>query len=77
MVSDQQENFLEMWTEVVMTGGAASAKQHNSTDLNKGMYFYTQATLYGYVLNISTIQVRVSCFQLNLGWIPQIWKLLF
>lgn len=35
VVSDQQENFLEMWTEVVMTGGAASAKQHNSTDLNK------------------------------------------
>ncbi|XP_075714205.1 TP53-binding protein 1 isoform X2 [Rhinoderma darwinii] len=35
VVSDQQENFLEMWTEVVMTGGAVSAKQHNSTDLNK------------------------------------------
>ncbi|XP_056428082.1 TP53-binding protein 1 isoform X2 [Hyla sarda] len=35
VVSDQQENFLEMWTEVVMTGGAASAKQHNSTDINK------------------------------------------
>ncbi|XP_040270019.1 TP53-binding protein 1 isoform X2 [Bufo bufo] len=35
VVSDQKENFLEMWTEVVMTGGAASAKQHNSTDLNK------------------------------------------
>ncbi|XP_069839959.1 TP53-binding protein 1 isoform X2 [Dendropsophus ebraccatus] len=35
VVSDQQENFLEMWTEVIMTGGAASAKQHNSTDTNK------------------------------------------
>ncbi|KAM3925533.1 TP53-binding protein 1 isoform 2-T3 [Leptodactylus fuscus] len=35
VVSDQQENFLEMWTEVVMAGGAASAKQHNSTDINK------------------------------------------
>ncbi|XP_066448796.1 TP53-binding protein 1 isoform X4 [Eleutherodactylus coqui] len=35
VVSDQQENFLEMWTEVVMTGGAASAKQHNSTDVDK------------------------------------------
>ncbi|XP_073509249.1 TP53-binding protein 1 [Phyllobates terribilis] len=35
VVSDQQENFLEMWTEIVMTGGATSAKQHNSTDLNK------------------------------------------
>ncbi|XP_063781983.1 TP53-binding protein 1 isoform X2 [Pseudophryne corroboree] len=35
VVSDQVENFLEMWTEVLMTGGAASAKQHNSKDLNK------------------------------------------
>ncbi|XP_075063979.1 TP53-binding protein 1 isoform X3 [Mixophyes fleayi] len=35
VVSDQLENFLEMWTEVLMTGGAASAKQHISTDLNK------------------------------------------
>ncbi|KAG8575467.1 hypothetical protein GDO81_009564 [Engystomops pustulosus] len=35
VVSDQQENFLEMWTDVVMTGGAVSAKQHNSTDVNK------------------------------------------
>ncbi|XP_069622221.1 TP53-binding protein 1 [Ranitomeya imitator] len=35
VVSDQQENFLEMWTEIVMTGGAASAKQHNSRDTDK------------------------------------------
>ncbi|KAM4040038.1 TP53-binding protein 1 [Anomaloglossus baeobatrachus] len=35
VVSDQQETFLEMWTEIVMTGGASSAKQHNSTDLDK------------------------------------------
>ncbi|XP_073424685.1 TP53-binding protein 1 isoform X2 [Dendrobates tinctorius] len=35
VVSDQQENFLEMWTEIVMTGGAASAKQHNAKDTDK------------------------------------------
>ncbi|XP_068131395.1 TP53-binding protein 1 isoform X2 [Hyperolius riggenbachi] len=35
VVSDQQENFLELWTEVLMAGGAASAKQHNSTDVNQ------------------------------------------
>ncbi|KAM8972289.1 TP53-binding protein 1 [Pelodytes ibericus] len=35
VVSDQTENFLEMWTEILMTGGAASTKQHNSSDTNK------------------------------------------
>ncbi|NP_001082071.1 tumor protein p53 binding protein 1 S homeolog [Xenopus laevis] len=35
VVSDQKENFLEMWTEILMIGGAASAKQHNSTELKK------------------------------------------
>lgn len=35
VVSDQQENFLEMWTEVLMVGGAASTKQHSSADTNK------------------------------------------
>ncbi|XP_053319741.1 TP53-binding protein 1 [Spea bombifrons] len=35
VVSDLKENFLEMWTEILMTGGAASAKQHNSSDTNK------------------------------------------
>ncbi|XP_018421965.1 PREDICTED: tumor suppressor p53-binding protein 1 [Nanorana parkeri] len=35
VVSDQQENFLETWTEVLMVGGAASAKQHSSADTNK------------------------------------------
>ncbi|KAM4675361.1 TP53-binding protein 1 isoform 2-T2 [Discoglossus pictus] len=32
VVSDLQENFLEMWSEVLMTGGAASVKQHKSSD---------------------------------------------
>ncbi|XP_072258582.1 TP53-binding protein 1 isoform X2 [Pyxicephalus adspersus] len=35
VVSDQQENFLEIWTEVLMIGGAVSAKQHSSSDTNK------------------------------------------
>ncbi|KAM5172193.1 TP53-binding protein 1 isoform 2-T2 [Mantella aurantiaca] len=35
VVSDQQENFLEIWTEVLMVGGAASAKQHSSEDTSK------------------------------------------
>ncbi|KAG8440580.1 hypothetical protein GDO86_006361 [Hymenochirus boettgeri] len=35
VASDQKENFLEMWTEILMVGGAASAKQHNSTEMNK------------------------------------------
>nr|XP_006117051.1 TP53-binding protein 1 [Pelodiscus sinensis] len=35
LVSDQQQNFLELWSEILMTGGAASVKQHYSNDQNK------------------------------------------
>nr|XP_026654253.1 TP53-binding protein 1 isoform X3 [Zonotrichia albicollis] len=35
LVSDQQENFLDLWSEILMTGGAASVKQHYSRAHNK------------------------------------------
>ncbi|NXQ10636.1 TP53B protein, partial [Peucedramus taeniatus] len=35
LVSDQQENFLDLWSEILMTGGAASVKQHFSHAHNK------------------------------------------
>ncbi|XP_068881412.1 TP53-binding protein 1 isoform X1 [Aphelocoma coerulescens] len=35
LVSDQQENFLDLWSEILMTGGAASVKQHYSNAHNK------------------------------------------
>ncbi|NXO41070.1 TP53B protein, partial [Locustella ochotensis] len=35
VVSDQQENFLDLWSEILMTGGAASVKQHYSNAHNK------------------------------------------
>uniref|UniRef100_A0A8C3NEL5 TP53-binding protein 1 n=1 Tax=Geospiza parvula TaxID=87175 RepID=A0A8C3NEL5_GEOPR len=35
LVSDQQENFLDLWSEILMTGGAASVKQHYSRAQNK------------------------------------------
>ncbi|NXH31062.1 TP53B protein, partial [Myiagra hebetior] len=35
LVSDQQENFLDLWSEILMTGGAASVKQHDSNAHNK------------------------------------------
>ncbi|NWR22472.1 TP53B protein, partial [Emberiza fucata] len=35
LVSDQQENFLDLWSEILMTGGAASVKQHYSRTHNK------------------------------------------
>ncbi|XP_067411484.1 TP53-binding protein 1 isoform X2 [Emydura macquarii macquarii] len=35
LVSDQQQNFLELWSEILMTGGAASVKQHYSKAQNK------------------------------------------
>lgn len=36
LVSDQQQNFLDLWSEILMTGGAASVKQHYSNAHNKG-----------------------------------------
>uniref|UniRef100_A0A8C0G8D0 BRCT domain-containing protein n=1 Tax=Chelonoidis abingdonii TaxID=106734 RepID=A0A8C0G8D0_CHEAB len=38
LVSDQQQNFLELWSEILMTGGAASVKQHYSNAQNKGTH---------------------------------------
>ncbi|NXK68720.1 TP53B protein, partial [Sylvietta virens] len=35
LVSDQQENFLDLLSEILMTGGAASVKQHYSSAHNK------------------------------------------
>ncbi|XP_051484206.1 TP53-binding protein 1 isoform X2 [Apus apus] len=35
LVSDQQQNFLDLWSEILMTGGAASVKQHFSNAHNK------------------------------------------
>ncbi|NWS27721.1 TP53B protein, partial [Polioptila caerulea] len=35
LVSDQQENFLDLWSEILMTGGAATVKQHYSNAHNK------------------------------------------
>ncbi|XP_074863057.1 TP53-binding protein 1 isoform X2 [Carettochelys insculpta] len=35
LVSDQQQSFLELWSEILMTGGAASVKQHDSNTQNK------------------------------------------
>ncbi|XP_021397513.2 TP53-binding protein 1 isoform X2 [Lonchura striata] len=37
LVSDQQENFLDLWSEILMTGGAASVKQHYSHGHNKDL----------------------------------------
>ncbi|XP_010180722.1 PREDICTED: tumor suppressor p53-binding protein 1, partial [Mesitornis unicolor] len=35
LVSDEQQNFLDLWSEILMTGGAASVKQHYSNAHNK------------------------------------------
>ncbi|NXR56900.1 TP53B protein, partial [Hippolais icterina] len=39
LVSDQQENFLDLWSEILMTGGAVSVKQHYSNAHNKDIAF--------------------------------------
>lgn len=39
LVSDQQQNFLDLWSEILMTGGAASVKQHYSNAHNKGTHW--------------------------------------
>ncbi|NWU48057.1 TP53B protein, partial [Dromas ardeola] len=35
LVSDQQQNFLDLWSEILMMGGAATVKQHYSNAHNK------------------------------------------
>lgn len=35
IISDQQQNFLDLWAEILMIGGAVSVKQHNSSEQNK------------------------------------------
>ncbi|XP_060709944.1 TP53-binding protein 1 isoform X2 [Hemiscyllium ocellatum] len=35
LVSDQQEGFLSLWSEILMMGGAMSVRQHNSSAHNK------------------------------------------
>ncbi|XP_027752962.1 TP53-binding protein 1 isoform X2 [Empidonax traillii] len=35
LVSDQQQSFLDLWSEILMTGGATSVKQHYSNAHNK------------------------------------------
>ncbi|XP_078539441.1 TP53-binding protein 1 isoform X2 [Lissotriton helveticus] len=35
LMSDQQQNFLDLWAEILMIGGAVSVKQHNSSEQNK------------------------------------------
>ncbi|XP_053128770.1 TP53-binding protein 1 isoform X1 [Hemicordylus capensis] len=35
LVSDEQQAFLELWSEILMTGGAASVKQHKSAAWSK------------------------------------------
>ncbi|NXA36215.1 TP53B protein, partial [Eudromia elegans] len=35
LVSDQQQSFLDLWSEILMTGGAASVKRHYSNTHNK------------------------------------------
>uniref|UniRef100_A0A6I8PDC7 TP53-binding protein 1 n=1 Tax=Ornithorhynchus anatinus TaxID=9258 RepID=A0A6I8PDC7_ORNAN len=35
LVSDEQEGFLELWAETLMSGGAALVKQHRSSSQNK------------------------------------------
>ncbi|KFP30698.1 Tumor suppressor p53-binding protein 1, partial [Colius striatus] len=35
LVSSEQQNFLHLWSEILMTGGAASVKQHYSNADNK------------------------------------------
>ncbi|NWU92402.1 TP53B protein, partial [Upupa epops] len=42
LVSEQQQSFLDLWSEILMTGGAASVKQHysnaHSKDIALGVY---------------------------------------
>ncbi|XP_053573707.1 TP53-binding protein 1 isoform X1 [Bombina bombina] len=71
VVSDQQENFLEMWAEILMTGGAATVKQHNSSDINKDVALGVFDVV---ITDRSCPQSIVKCAQaLNLPVISQEW----
>ncbi|KAM6308546.1 TP53-binding protein 1 [Aegotheles albertisi] len=45
LVSDQQQNFLDLWSEILMTGGAESVKQHYSNAHNKDACLSSRADI--------------------------------
>ncbi|XP_065590259.1 TP53-binding protein 1 [Cyrtonyx montezumae] len=71
LVSDQQQNFLDLWSEILMTGGASSVKQHfsnaNNKDIALGVYDVV-------VTDVSCPAVVLKCAEaLRLPVVSQEW----
>ncbi|XP_031443854.1 TP53-binding protein 1 isoform X1 [Phasianus colchicus] len=71
LVSDQQQNFLDLWSEILMTGGASSVKQHfsnaNNKDIALGVYDVV-------VTDLSCPAVVLKCAEaLRLPVVSQEW----
>ncbi|POI35997.1 hypothetical protein CIB84_000249 [Bambusicola thoracicus] len=68
---DQQQNFLDLWSEILMTGGASSVKQHfsnaNNKDIALGVYDVV-------VTDLSCPAVVLKCAEaLRLPVVSQEW----
>ncbi|XP_063305018.1 TP53-binding protein 1 isoform X3 [Pelobates fuscus] len=71
VVSDQKENFLEMWSEILMVGGATTVKQHNSSETNKDVALGVFDVV---VTDRSCPESILKCAQaLNLPLVSQEW----
>ncbi|XP_015728704.1 TP53-binding protein 1 isoform X3 [Coturnix japonica] len=71
LVSDQQQNFLDLWSEILMAGGASSVKQHfsnaNNKDIALGVYDVV-------VTDLSCPAVVLKCAEaLRLPVVSQEW----
>ncbi|XP_048812875.1 TP53-binding protein 1 isoform X3 [Lagopus muta] len=71
LVSDQQQNFLDLWSEILMTGGASSVKQHFSNASNKDIALGVYDVV---VTDLSCPAVVLKCAEaLRLPVVSQEW----
>ncbi|XP_072201240.1 TP53-binding protein 1 isoform X2 [Excalfactoria chinensis] len=71
LVSDQQQNFLDLWSEILMTGGASSVKQHFSNANNKDVALGVYDVV---VTDLSCPAVVLKCAEaLRLPVVSQEW----
>ncbi|NXC39145.1 TP53B protein, partial [Penelope pileata] len=71
LVSDQQQNFLDLWSEILMTGGASAVKQHYSNANNKDIALGVYDVV---VTDLSCPAVILKCAEaLRLPVVSQEW----
>ncbi|XP_038041031.2 TP53-binding protein 1 isoform X4 [Anas platyrhynchos] len=71
LVSDQQQNFLDLWSEILMTGGATCVRQHYSNAHNKDIALGVYDVV---VTDFSCPAVVLKCAEaLHLPVVSQEW----